>query len=102
MNWCCPAFEGWHQESGKRGLGVFVDDSGYGDVKPIFVLQFRAVDAGINLPAIGISDSQTLVSTVVDVAIQYCPWCGRRLSKWYKKDWPRMAKPELRTPLGKK
>jgi hypothetical protein len=102
MKPCCPAFGGWLKTAGKRGIGIFVDDSGYEDIGPMFILQFRAVDHGVTLPPITSADEKTLISMTVDVALQYCPWCGRNLGKWYKSDWRDMLRPELRTPLGGK
>ena len=39
--WCCVGFQ-WHVElAGQRGAGIFVDVS---NGRPMFILQFRAVD----------------------------------------------------------
>jgi hypothetical protein len=38
MKWCCTVFQGWFEQAGKRGLGVFV--STQGNSEPAFILQF--------------------------------------------------------------
>jgi hypothetical protein len=44
MKWCCMGFEAHVLAAGSRGSGVFV--SMREDHKPIFVLQYRALDLG--------------------------------------------------------
>lgn len=40
--------------------------------------------------------SQKLISPVVDVGLQYCPWCGRDLERWYEKHVDELHRPHLR------
>ena len=79
MKWCCPGFEGFYGLAGERGAGILIGRDSTGE--PEFTLQFRAVNHGDELSI----DSTSLVSRVVDVGMQYCPWCGRKLDKWYGK-----------------
>jgi hypothetical protein len=77
MEWCCKVFQGWFQEAGKRGLGVFA--KGRTESTASFILQFRALDQGKTGPAY----SESLMSLVSDVHIQFCPWCGANLRSKY-------------------
>lgn len=79
MKWCCAAFEGSYSEAGLRGLAIIIERDTNGE--PRFILQYRAVDKDTELP-LGLKVPVTLVC---DSRIQYCPWCGRKLSNWYKK-----------------
>jgi hypothetical protein len=98
MKWCCAAFEGRYHDAGKRGAAVFVDESKGGE--PMFVLQFRAVDVGVELSTtIRTTDSEALISPIIEDVIQYCPWCGRHLMRWYKKDLNLLVRRGLRIPL---
>jgi len=36
--------------------------------------------------------TQVPVSLVTESDIFYCPWCGRKLSSWYAKDWKRLIR----------
>ena len=90
MKWCCPAFEGTFADAGKRGVGIFVDTN---NPIPMFVLQFRASDSPINL------NHSEPISSVVDVVITYCPWCGVNLGKAYKRNTEELARNDLRIPL---
>jgi hypothetical protein len=78
MKWCCSAFKSWYEGAGERGFAVLVgrDSSS----KPQFVIQHRSVDFGTEDSV----KTETPLSLVADVQIDYCPWCGRRLDKWYE------------------
>jgi hypothetical protein len=79
MKWCCTGFEQWYSLSEERGLGIVVGRADSGD--PVFSLQHRAVEPGVRLP-----DTEGVAVSLVDrTPISHCPWCGRRLDRWYKK-----------------
>lgn len=77
MKWCCLGFEGFYGNAGQQGAAILVgrDYSGY----PEFTLQYRVVDEGEQITI----NSEKPVASVVDVGIQYCPWCGSHLYTWY-------------------
>jgi len=80
MNWCCVQFQNHYATAGEMGLSILVgrDNSG----NPEFTLQCRAIDLDVqNIP---ITDFP--ITTVLDSRILFCPWCGRNLRKWYRKD----------------
>jgi hypothetical protein len=89
MEWCCKVFQGWFDCAGERGLGVFV--SAQGNSEPAFILQFRALDPGVPIPHM-----DTPLSSVSDVHIHFCPWCGTDLRKWYRLNLRALDRSELR------
>jgi hypothetical protein len=91
MKWCCKVFEGWFQEAGKRGLGVFGTSEGS---ELAFILQFRALDPGAPVPR-----STSPLSSVSDVHIHFCPWCGADLKKMYRDTFRELDRSELQVPL---
>lgn len=92
MKWCCKVFEGWFEEAGKRGLGVFV--STRGNSEPAFILQYRALDPNAPVP-----HTEFPLSSVSDVHIQFCPWCGANLKKVYRDVLGELDKSDLQVPL---
>jgi hypothetical protein len=61
MKWCCMGFEAHVRAAGVSRFWVFV--SMREDHKPIFVLQYRALDLGASIP-----HRDALLSLVTDVA----------------------------------
>jgi hypothetical protein len=88
MKWCCKVFQGWFEEAGKRGLGVFV--STRGDSEPAFILQYRALDPGVPLPR-----TESPLSSISDVHIHFCPWCGANLGRVYRDNFRELDRSEL-------
>jgi hypothetical protein len=92
MKWCCKVFQGWFEEAGKRGLGVFVSTPDHSE--PAFILQYRALDPGVPVP-----QTDFPLSSVSDVHIHFCPSCGANLKKLYRDSFRELDRPELRVPL---
>lgn len=90
MKWCCPGFEGFYGNAGQRGAAVLIGRDSMGE--PEFTMQYRAVEEGDEQSI----NSESLVSPVVDVGMQYCPWCGRKLDKWYSKSVDALYRPGLK------
>jgi hypothetical protein len=94
VKWCCLAFQGHYQNAGERTFAVLVDIEASGEA--IFIFQHRALEPCDLLP----SDLQVPVSVVSEVRINFCPWCGRSLAKWYKRFAAELRKPDLRIHSG--
>lgn len=92
MKWCCKVFQGWLGEAGKRGIGVFVAIEG--DSDPAFILQYRALDEEAPVP-----HTPFPLSSVSEVNINFCPWCGANLKKSYRDSFRELDRSELRVPL---
>ena len=90
MNWCCAAFEGWYGQAGERGIGILIGRDSTGI--PEFILQYRAIEQGDEK----LLFSEQPISPVVDVRMQYCPWCGRDLERWYGSYVDKLFRPFLR------
>jgi hypothetical protein len=93
MKWCCAGVENAFLEAGRRGVGFFVAESR--SARPTFVLQFRAMAAGAVPP----DPSDSHLTLVTDLAISYCPWCGKRLDRFYRKQLESLERPELQIQL---
>ena len=89
MEWCCKVFQGWFQEAGKRGFGVFARERR--DSTASFILQFRALDPGKSGPAY----TESPMSLVSDIHIQFCPWCGANLCNTYDSSLRELDRSEL-------
>jgi hypothetical protein len=94
MKWCCEVFESHYKRAGTRGFALLVERSPTG--KPRFVLQHRALDKGFEET---VTSEAASISVVSDVVIQHCPWCGRRLDKWYGRSADALFRSGLRVPI---
>jgi hypothetical protein len=90
MNWCCLTFKSWYHAAGERGIAILIDRGATG--KAEFVIQQRAIDKDINSRPV----TDYPIALVSEVHIAHCPWCGRKLEKWYGKVVDQLARPELR------
>lgn len=90
VKWCCGGFRASYEGAGSRGVGLLVVRT-EDDREPRFILQFRAVDIGSSFSHQGPEP----LSVVSEVRLRWCPWCGRNLSKWYKKAWPDLVRPKI-------
>jgi hypothetical protein len=91
--WCCLSFKGKVQEAGERGFGVFLDNTAE---PPFFVIQHRSLDPGVANPPY----TDTPLNLVCSTVITYCPWCGKELLKWYKRDLSKFSRTDLVIPLS--
>ena len=61
--------------------------------KPFFSLQFRAVEGGseqkVSVPP------NVAMSLVTDLGVQFCPWCGEKLTKFYRSRINDLYRPDL-------
>ena len=85
------SFKNTFHDAGLRGLSVFAATE-RGE-PPTFVLQYRSVDAGTELRPTG---EDVLLTLVGDSVIVFCPWCGVRLSKSYRKSISELDRSDLR------
>jgi hypothetical protein len=91
IDWCCASFQNRYSLGGKRGVAVVY---GVRDGELQFFLQFRAVEAGVDrLPG----TFEGPISLLEEVPIELCPWCGKKLARYYKKQVGRL--PVLSSPI---
>jgi hypothetical protein len=91
MKWCCTAFENHYTMAGERGIAVVVDRFAEGYA---FFLQHRALEPDDPGPL----SHPRPISTVSQVHIHFCPWCGRSLAKFYADRVQEMIRPGLTIP----
>ena len=94
VKWCCSPFQRVYERAGDRSIAVLVDRYKNGD--PTFILQARAFEKGqepaLNLPV--------AMSLVIEETMNYCPWCGTNLLRFYRKQIDRLARPDLKIEKG--
>jgi len=93
IKWCCLVFRSWYDDAGSRSFGILVDRDRGGTAE--FIFQHRAIDRGTE--AVVATDAP--LSLVSDIRIVFCPWCGRRLGKWYAKHIRELIRPGLRVSI---
>jgi hypothetical protein len=77
MKWCCSSFQDSHECRRERGFSVI---AAKGEPTGFFLLQGRALAEDDPTPLI----HSAPVSTVFQVGIAFCPWCGTRLDRFYQ------------------
>lgn len=91
MKWCCVGFKGNYEQAGQRGTSILVGRDSLG--APEVTLQCRVVDKGQE----GAIDCDNYpISIVTDLRIVFCPWCGRNVEKWYRKEVDTLFRPDLK------
>ena len=90
MKFCCNGYKYHFENAGTRGFGVFSIGRFYKD-ETAFILQHRAMELGAAPP----SETQSPLSLVSDMHIQFCPWCGTRLDEFYGAS-PEIMRPDLK------
>jgi hypothetical protein len=96
MKWCCGGLKTAHGAAGERSIAVlFGRDS---EDEPEFLLQARAFDVDSSPPPD--FKPPAAISLVIDQRIQFCPWCGTNLEKWYSSYLDELHRPGLRIPRG--
>ena len=90
MKWCCIGFESAYHSAGERSIAALIDQDYTG--QPEFLLQARAFD-GIPEPAI---KPPKPMSLVIQAQVQFCPWCGVSLQRWYGKHVVELIRPGLK------
>jgi len=89
IRWCCAGFNANFLTAGERGVGVFAAMPP-GHERPMFFLQFRALDADAPPPRDG-----EAFTAAVQLGLRFCPWCGRNLRKWYLRSIPLLRRDDL-------
>jgi hypothetical protein len=96
--WCCMGFEGRYAEGGRRGLSVLVENGA--DLGARFSIQSRAVEISDQGEFQRILQPSTFpVSIVTETGMQFCPWCGVNLKRFYGNRAGELDRPGLSIPL---
>jgi hypothetical protein len=90
MKWCCSTFQSRYEHAGQTGFAVLVGRDAARN--PQFTVQCRAVDQDLESAV----KPEIPTQIVSDMQIDYCPWCGRNLLKWYGKSVDALYRPNLK------
>ena len=93
MKWCCIGFRSLYNQIGERGFAVVVEHDEMGQLR--FVLQHRAIDKSAPTP----SKYDHPISLVSDLRVHYCPSCGCKLAKHYRRGFDTPQQPGMAVPL---
>lgn len=94
MNWCCSTFNVRYEHAGEMGFATLVGRDVGG--KPQFVIQHRAVHKELEQAV----KPEVPTRVVSEIPIAFCPWCGRKLDKWYGQRVDGLYRPDLKLPSG--
>lgn len=89
MRWCCGAFKGAFDDADERAFAIIVVRS---DDDFAFILQHRALEPDDPGPA----NHPRPISTVSEIHIRFCPWCGVALADFYRQSAATMIRPDLK------
>ena len=94
--WCCTSFESLYDFRTGKGLHVFASDPiEGGDGTPSFHITFRCTEKR-NLPKLlSVLKEQELpcaFSPNVRTGMKFCPWCGKNLKKFYRKNYSQLVR----------
>jgi hypothetical protein len=90
LQWCCVTFKSRFEAAGERDFAILVEPflQGYA-----FILQHRALEPDDSGPM----NHPRPISTVTEVHIHFCPWCGRSLEEFYRAGLAKMVRPGIKT-----
>jgi hypothetical protein len=93
--WCCPGLETAFAERGDRTIFVFAEPPGEFS-SATFWIAMRAVEqeALSQLPALALPP-ETAFTIATRKPISFCPWCGKRLGRFYRRRYSQLADPKL-------
>jgi hypothetical protein len=89
MKWCCIGFKSHFDCGGERGHAILIGRDSLG--KPEITMQYRALNPLDELPV-----TDFPISTVMDIRIVFCPWCGQNLETFYGKHVDDLYRPGLK------
>jgi hypothetical protein len=93
MKFCCRSLEEVHANAGMREFGLFT--ARYGN-ELVFVLQHRALDPDALPPF-----TESPISSVSELLLNYCPWCGMRLHQFFGDRLSELDRSELKLGMGR-
>jgi hypothetical protein len=94
--WCCLGLETAFSERGDRTIFVFAEPPGEFNPSPTFWVAMRAVEqeALSQLPTLALPP-ETAFTIATRKPISFCPWCGKRLDRFYRQRHSQLTDPNL-------
>lgn len=87
MKYCCEGLKGAAENAEKAGLSVVINNELANE--QFFQLVFRSSSVGDDEIIMKHLKEKTDIPKLIlgqQATIIYCPWCGKKLLKFYKKD----------------
>lgn len=90
MKYCCEGFQLAVKNVSKRGVSIGPKE--HVDGKPYFILVMRSIDED-KITKVSSALGKIILEEPVDIyyatetVVKYCPWCGAKLSRYYKRTW---------------
>jgi hypothetical protein len=97
--WCCVGFKSGYEQAGHRGFAILIEkDADFGSR---FSIQSRSAETSDQPELQRILQPVTFpVSIVTETGMQFCPWCGVNLKRFYGKRVAELDRPGLSIPLS--
>jgi hypothetical protein len=89
VGWCCAGFEENSKNAGGKTFSIVIDCEGG---EPLFVLQHRLFEPGEGDSFV----PDRPIAVVSELRLTYCPFCGAKLARRYRKVAATLARPDLR------
>ncbi len=103
-SWCCAGMEGLFGERHGRGLYVFArSPDATGQARPLFFIAARVVpqsELTAFRKALTVSGYPGPVSTELETGMQFCPWCGVKLERFYKGTYSQLVDASVGANVG--
>jgi hypothetical protein len=100
--WCCEAVRQHFENRGERGVFIYAEPP-HPPVtgQPSYWLAVNAIDQ-VNIPRIPKpADGASLpIMLQTWLPVRFCPWCGRRLVRFYRKHWKQLFDKDVSVQHG--
>lgn len=99
--WCCEGVRQYFTSRGERGVFVFAEPPDARSNQPSFWLAVHAADEG-DLAVIrqGTHRADLAVMLQTWIPVRFCPWCGRKLARFYRNQWRQLYDPQASEAHG--
>lgn len=95
--WCCSGLEFAFDE--RKGQGIFVYATLSPEGKPMFWIAMRSVEKKDLGKIASIQPDDIPVTVTTRRPISYCPWCGVKLARFYRKRYEQLLDPSVASEL---
>ena len=94
--WCCLGMETAYGARAERGIFAYVEPPSRIQTEPWFFLAMRATNQQ-SLESAAILELGELgpVTLLTRTIITCCPWCGKKLARFYRSDYDMLVDPSI-------
>lgn len=96
MKWCCDGIKYMYDQRHSRTIYVYAEPASTESAKPIFWIAMRCVEQ-VDLDKMKQLNLHNNIPITIStrMPINYCPWCGVKLTKFYHKLYIQLEDQEL-------